>query len=136
MKKTNILYWTFTGLFALAMLFSGILNAMVTPESVAIIDHLGFPVYIIPFLGVAKILGAVAIIVPGFPRLKEWAYAGFFFDLLGATYSAIMTDGLQPPMATMPIFFGLLALSYVYYHKRQRGLHGTPTTRKTSPLVA
>jgi uncharacterized membrane protein len=93
MKKINILYWTFTGLFALAMLLSGIQNALVTPDSVAILNHLGYPEYIIPFLGVAKILGAIAIVVPGIPRLKEWAYAGLFFDLTGATYSAIMTDG-------------------------------------------
>ena len=136
MKKTNILYWIFTGLFALAMLFSGIQNMLVTPESVAILSHLGYPNYIIPFLGVAKILGAIAIIVPGFPRLKEWAYAGLFFDLLGATYSAIMTDGLQPPMAGMLIFFGLFALSYIYYHKRQRALLANPVIRQASSVVA
>lgn len=136
MKKTNILYWTFTGLFALAMLLSGIQNMLLTPESVAILSHLGYPNYIIPFLGVAKVLGATAIMVPGFPRLKEWAYAGLFFDLVGATYSAIMTDGLQPPMAGMLIFFGLFALSYIYYHKRQRTLLANPVTARASSVIA
>ena len=136
MKRTNVLYWTFTGLFALAMLFSGIQNMLVTPDSVAILSHLGYPNYIIPFLGIAKVLGSIAIIVPGFPRLKEWAYAGLFFDLVGATYSAIMTDGLQPPMAGMLIFFGLFTLSYVYYHKRQRALLANPVSPQASSVVA
>jgi len=128
MKKTNILYWTFTGLFAFVMLASGIQNAIVTQPSIELITKLGYPQYIIPFLGVAKILGSIAIVVPGFPRLKEWAYAGLFFDLVGATYSGIMVEGWQLPMLGMLIFFGLFALSYIYYHKRQRALaaHGTP----------
>lgn len=122
MKKTNILFWTFTGLFALAMLLSGIQNMLVTSDSVALFAHLGYPEYIVPFLGVAKILGAIAILVPGYPRLKEWAYAGLFFDLVGATYSSIMTDGFQPPMLGMLIFFGLFGLSYLYHRKRQPAL--------------
>lgn len=126
MKKTNILYWTFTGLFGAFMLFSGITNIMVTPEAIALFEKLGYPTYLIAFLGVAKFLGAIAILVPGYPRLKEWAYAGLFFDLLGATYSGIMVDGLQPEMAFMLLFFGLEALSYVYYHKRQRQLKANP----------
>lgn len=130
MKKTNILYWIFTGLFALAMFMSGVQNAMVTPESIDLFNHLGFPVYMSSFLGIAKIIGAVAILIPGFPRLKEWAYAGLFFDLTGATYSLIMTEGVQPQTAGMLIFFGLFALSYIYYHKRARASQqvGTQTT--------
>lgn len=118
MKKVNILYWIFTGLFAAAMIFSSISNVLVLPEAVTVFAGLGYPEYIIPFLGVAKILGCIVILVPGFPRLKEWAYAGLFFDLTGATYSIIATEGLQPPVTGMLIFFGLGALSYVYYHKR------------------
>jgi hypothetical protein len=123
MKKINILYWTFTGLLALLMFFSGVQNAMVTPESVELLTaKLGYPNYIIAFLGVAKILGAIAILVPGFPTLKEWAYAGLFFDLLGATYSSVMVEELQPAHAGMLVFFALWALSYIYYRKRQRAL--------------
>ncbi|MDQ2656474.1 MAG: DoxX family protein [Bacteroidota bacterium] len=123
MKKINILYWTFTGLFALTMFFSGVQNALVTPESVTLLTaQLGYPEYIIAFLGVAKILGAIAILVPGYPTLKEWAYAGLFFDLLGATYSSIMIFGAQPAQLGMLIFFGLLALSYIFYRKRKHAL--------------
>jgi len=123
MKKLNILYWTFTGLLAFVMLMSGVQNALVTPDSVKLLtSQLGYPQYIIAFLGVAKILGAIAILVPGYPTLKEWAYAGLFFDLLGATYSAIMSEGLQPAHAGMLIFFALWALSYIYYRKRQQAI--------------
>jgi DoxX-like family len=69
--------------------FSGItsiLNASGGPE---VSKHLGYPFYLIAFLGVAKLLGVVTTLIPGFPRPKEWAYAGFVFDLAGAMYSGI-----------------------------------------------
>lgn len=131
MKTTNILYWTFTGIFGAFMFFSSIPNIMVTPESVAVIGGLGYPTYIIPFLGVAKVLGAIAILVPGFPRLKEWAYAGFFFDLSGATYSAIANEGLQPAHAFMLVFFAFFGLSYFFYRKRQRQLEASPAHNRS-----
>jgi hypothetical protein len=119
MKKTNILYWTFTGLFAAFMLFSAIPDIIVVPEAIELVTNkLGYPQYIIPFLGVMKALGVIAILVPGFPRIKEWAYAGLFFDLLGATYSGICVDGFQPQMLIMVLPFAFEALSYIYYHKR------------------
>ncbi len=118
MKKTNILYWVFTGIFGAFMMFSAIPNILVVPDSVTFITALGYPKYIIPFLGVAKFLGVVAILVPGFPRLKEWAYAGLFFDLAGATYSVICTSGLEPSIVFMLPPFLVEALSYIYYHKR------------------
>ena len=120
MKKTNILYWTFTGLFSAFMLMSAVQNLMVTPEWVTLMTTLGYPTYLIPFLGAAKLLGVITLLVPGFPRVKEWAYAGFFFDLAGATYSVIVVEGLHAPQAFMIVFFAFLALSYGYFHKRQR----------------
>ncbi|MBP9222195.1 MAG: DoxX family protein, partial [Chitinophagales bacterium] len=88
MKRTKILYWVFTGLFGAFMLFSAIPDLLTVPDAVKMVhDDLGYPVYIIPFLGLAKILGVIAIIIPGFPRIKEWAYAGLAYDLIGATYS-------------------------------------------------
>jgi hypothetical protein len=130
MKKINIIYWTSTVLFGAFMLFSGIMNAIIEPDSIALITTtLGYPQYIIPFLGVAKILGALAILVPGFPRLKEWAYAGLFFDMAGATYSGIYVNGLQPEMAFMLVFFGMEAVSYIYFHKRQRVLQSNQVNR-------
>jgi hypothetical protein len=119
MKKTNILYWTFTGLFGAFMLFSAIPDIIIVPEAVEMVSNkLGYPQYIIPFLGVMKALGVITILIPGFPRIKEWAYAGLFFDLLGATYSSLCVEGFQPAMLFMVLPFGFEALSYIYYHKR------------------
>jgi hypothetical protein len=119
MKKLNILYWIFTGIFGAFMFFTAIPDIMVVPDAVDFVTNkLGYPQYIIPFLGVAKALGVIAILIPGFPRIKEWAYAGLFFDLVGATYSSICVGGLKPDMAFMLVPFTFLALSYIFYHKR------------------
>src|SRR5690606_24088363 len=121
MKKTNIIYWTVTGLFGAFMLFSAIPDIIVVPEAVDMVSsQLGYPKYIIPFLGVAKTLGVIAILVPGFPRIKEWAYAGLFFDLIGASYSAIATWGPRLDIVFMLPPIVALFLSYAYYHKRQK----------------
>jgi DoxX-like family len=120
MKTTKILYWTFTILFGAFMLFSAIPDIMSMPEAVAFITHLGYPEYLVPFLGIAKALGVIAILIPGFPLLKEWAYAGLFFDLVGATYSNICVDGMSPSMLFMILPFLFEALSYIYYHKFYR----------------
>jgi hypothetical protein len=120
MKKTKILYWIITGLFAAFMLFSAIPDIMVVPDAVTMVtDGLGYPKYIIPFLGVAKLLGAIAILIPGLNRLKEWAYAGLFFDLAGATYSTISKEGFQLPVLFMVLPFSFLFLSYYLWHKKE-----------------
>ena len=120
MKKTKIFYWIVTGLFSAFMLFSAIPDILSVPDAITVMNHLGYPNYIIPFLGVAKLLGIIAILIPGFPRIKEWAYAGLFFDLVGATYSAIATDGLLPQVSFMLLPIGFLFLSYILYHKKMQ----------------
>lgn len=117
MKTTKIIYWVVTGLFALFMIFSAIQNIMVNEGSIDLIHtKLGFPVYIIPFLGWAKLIGAIAILIPGFPRIKEWAYAGLFFDLAGAMFGGIMTEGILSGVF-MSIFLVFHLASYFLYHK-------------------
>lgn len=123
MKRTKILYWVFTGLLSAFMIFSAIPDIIVVKDAVDLVSgHLGYPKYIIPFLGVAKLLAAIVIIIPGFPRLKEWAYAGLVFDLGGATYSSIALGdpfwGPQGGWAFMFLPFLVLALSYIFYHKK------------------
>ncbi len=120
MKKTKILYWLFTALFAASMIFTAIPDIMVTAETKDFMHMLGYPEYFTPFIGWMKILGCIAILIPGFPRIKEWAYAGLFFDLFGATYSAISVMGFMPQMAGMLIWYALFVLSYVYFHKMQQ----------------
>ena len=118
MKKINTFYWIITGLFAAFMLFSAIPDIIVVPDAVTMITGLGYPKYIISFLGIAKLLGVIAILIPGFNRLKEWAYAGLFFDLIGATYSAIAKEGFQPQVTFMLLPIGFLFLSYYLWHKK------------------
>lgn len=120
MKKINILYWIFNGLFALLMLGSAIPNIISDPMSVEGFRQISLPAYLLPFLGVAKALGVAAILIPGYPRLKEWAYAGLSFDLLGATY-AIAAAGMPPAnWAFMCISLALCAAAYSLYHKRMK----------------
>ena len=118
MKKINITYWIITGIFSAFMLFSAVPDILVAPDHVAMITGLGYPKYFIPFIGVAKLLGVVAILTPGLKRLKEWAYAGLFFDLLGATYSAIAAYGFQLPVLFMVLPISFLFLSYFLWHKK------------------
>jgi hypothetical protein len=123
MKTTKVLYWTFTGLFAFMMGGSAIPDLLMAPEAVAgIHGEFGYPVYFVPFLGVAKLLGVVAILTPGFPRLKEWAYAGLTFDLIGATYSLISVGKPVSIWVFMALPIGLAAGSYLFYHKRREAL--------------
>ncbi len=118
MKKTNTLYWIFTILFAGLMLFSAIPDIMVAPDAVKFMSHLGYPNYFTAFIGIAKALGIIAILVPGYPRIKEWAYAGLLFDLIGAVYSQIATDGFMMPMLLMLAWIIPGVLSYIFYRKK------------------
>lgn len=135
MKKTKILYWVFTGLFAFIMLGSAIPDILVDPMAVEGFKQIGYPAYLIPFLGVAKLLGVVAILIPGFPRIKEWAYAGLIFDLLGATYSVISTGKSLSDWSPMLIFIALGAVSYIYYHKKLKAISSEKATQKLTPLA-
>jgi hypothetical protein len=119
MKKTNIFYWVFTGLFAFLMLGSAIPDIISHPAAIQGMHvELGYPLFFVPFIGVAKLLGVIAILVPGFPRLKEWAYAGLFFDLIGATYSIIAIG--KPDWLFMPLPLALATASYVFYQRRRK----------------
>lgn len=121
MKKIKIWYWILTGLLAAFILFSAIPDILVTPEAVAIVTtHLGYPKYIIAFLGVAKLLAAIAILVPGFPRLREWAYAGWVIDLTGAMYSSLAVGDPASGIIFFVIFYALTAASYILYHKKEK----------------
>jgi len=118
MRKINLFYWIFTGLLAALMAFGAIPDMLYAPEAVALFSHLGYPSYLLPFLGIAKLLGVIAIVVPRFPRLKEWAYAGFVFDLSGAMYSSISVGDPASNWAMFIIGFALIAGSYMLHHRR------------------
>jgi len=121
MKKQKLLYWIFTGLFAAMMLGSAIPDVISSPIAIkGMHEDLGYPLYFIPFIGIAKVLGVIAILVPGFPRLKEWAYAGLVFDLIGATFSIIAAGKSIGDWGFMIIPITLAALSYTFYHRKLR----------------
>lgn len=118
-KKIAIIYWISTGLFAAFMLMSAIPDVINHPMAVEIIhNHLGYPTYFLQFVGTAKILGAVAILIPGFPRVKEWAYAGLAFDLIAALYSHICVGDPFSQWAIIFLPATLLIVSYIFHHKK------------------
>jgi hypothetical protein len=117
MKKTKILYWIFTGLFAAAMLSTCIPSE---EGKKFITDTLGFPAFFVSYIAVAKVLGVLAILVPGFPTIKEWAYAGLFFDLISVTYAMYSINALPDFALFGSIFFALGIASYFFYRKKLR----------------
>jgi hypothetical protein len=88
-KRNKIIYWIATIWLSLGMLSTAIVQLLKTEEEVDLMTRLGYPVYFLTIIGVWKILGVVAILMPGFRLLKEWAYAGFFFAMSGAVFSHI-----------------------------------------------
>ncbi len=120
-KTTNILYWVFNGLFGGLMLFSAIPDIIMNADAVTFMhDKLFYPTYLLPFIGVAKALGVIAIFIPGFPRIKEWAYAGLMIDIIGATYSVICVSKSAAEWAVMPVFIIMGFTAYYFYHKKNK----------------
>ena len=111
----NTLYWLVTGAFCAFLGFSGLAHLLRLPFLVESMSALGYPVYVMSILGAAKLLGVIALLAPGRPLLKEWAYAGFVFNLLGATATHIFVG--DPPSETAPPIF-LLALAVASYALR------------------
>ena len=88
-KAGKIIYWIATLWLSLGMLTSGIFQLLKGKEEVDFITGLNYPAYLLTILGSWKVLGVAAILIPKFPLLKEWAYAGFFFTASGAAFSHI-----------------------------------------------
>jgi len=91
MKTRNVGYWIATAITAWVLLAGGVTYLVRAPFVIPAILELGYPLYLITILGVWKTLGGIAVLVPRFPRLKEWAYAGLVFDLTGASASYVAT---------------------------------------------
>ena len=118
MKKINIFFWICTGNLIPGLGIGSIYGIILHPGSTEQFVRLGYPVYLAPFLGVARILALIVIVIPKYPRLKEWAYAGLAFDIIGAIYSQIVTG-----QTLTSLFFPVIAIlfltgSYFFYHKR------------------
>lgn len=120
MNKRTLLFWLSTVLFCLMMLFSGVVNAMHLDAALEVMRNLGYPDYVLTILGVWKILGVLALLAPGFPLLKEWAYAGFAFDISGAFFSHLAVGaGLTEALGPL-LFLGMGAASYLLRPESRR----------------
>ncbi|GAA0562425.1 DoxX family protein [Chitinophaga japonensis] len=123
-KRNKIIYWIATCWLALGMLSTAIVQLMKTKEEVDSIARLGYPVYILTIIGVWKILGVIAIFIPKFPLVKEWAYAGFFFAMSGAIISHLAAG--DPVSQVFPPLL-LLVLTITSWYFR-------PANRKIAPI--
>lgn len=117
-KRNKIIYWVFTLWLALGMVSTGagqLLRMKTGQGAVDMTMHLGYPVYLLTILGVWKMLGVVAVLIPRFPLLKEWAYAGFFFAMSGAVFSHIASgDSVNAIFPSL----GLLILTVASWYFR------------------
>jgi hypothetical protein len=117
MTTTNPTYWTATTLLVLGLLSGGIAEVMQRPDNVEGMLRLGYPMYFGIIIGLWKIAGSVAILAPGFGRLKEWAYAGVFFNMTGAAAShAIVGE----PAWHVAVTLGFAALAVVSWATRPK----------------
>lgn len=123
MKPT--VYWITTIISAGLLFLGGILFITHGEHQVAEMDHLGYPIYFLTFLGIGRIFGAIAILIPRFPLIKEWAYAGFDFDLTGAAASHAYAGDSLVQIASPLIFLVLIILSWAL----------RPPSRSLRPII-
>ena len=97
MKTKVVAYWAATGVLAFCIGSGGAAELAQVPGNVQGLAALGYPAYFVMLIGLWKVLGAIAVLVPGFPRLKEWAYAGMFFNMTGAAVSTVAVTGTHEP---------------------------------------
>lgn len=112
MKKNKIIYWIATGLVATGMLLSAAMYLSQNEELMNSFTSLGLPLYFVGLLGVAKLVGAVALVAPVWRNLKEWTYAGFGFTFIGAIWVHVATG---TPWIAPFIFLIILATSYFFW---------------------
>ena len=98
-----IAYWIATALVVFELALGGVWDILRVPQVRGLIERLGYPLYFLVILGIWKVLGAVALIIPRFPRLKEWAYAGVIFDLTGAVASLLASGLIDAGTVAYPI---------------------------------
>ena len=115
-KRNKLIYWAITGFLAFGMLAQGFAQVFLTKGYVdMIVAHLGYPSYFLYIIGIWKILGVIAILLPGFRLVKEWAYAGFFFVMSGALFSHIASS--DPVTASLPALFVLSLIVISWYFR-------------------
>ena len=119
-KAKKITYWVSTLWLALGMTSTGIVQLIGRDEEVKMITGLGYPVYISTILGIWKLLGVVAVLVPRFPLIKEWAYAGFFFNMTGAILSHLISSSAPTDLFGPSLLLVLTAVSWYFRPESRR----------------
>lgn len=122
-RTQKIIYWVATLWLALGMVSTGIVQLMQTEMETKKMTQLGYPLYVLTLLGVWKILGVIAVLVPKFPLLKEWCYAGFFFAMSGAVFSHL-ANGDAAIELFGPVLLILLTIVSWYFRPAERRLGG------------
>ena len=121
-RRNKIIYWVATVWLALGMLSTGVVQLIRMDAEIESMTTLGYPVYFLSILGIWKLLGVIAILMPGFALLKEWAYAGFFFAMSGAIVSHLATN--NPITETLPpLLLIILTVVSWYFRPADRTLH-------------
>lgn len=120
-KRNKIIYWIFTLWVSLGMVSTAIVQLMKHQDEVQNFTKLGYPLYLMTIIGIWKILGVIAILIPKTPLLKEWAYAGFTFVMSGAVISHLIVG--DPFGTTFPALLLLILVLISWYFR--------PADRKT-----
>jgi len=120
-KRNKIIYWVATLWLSLGMLSGGIFQLLRAKGTVDGVTHLGYPVYLLTIIGIWKILGVITVLIPKFPLLKEWAYAGFFFLMTGALFSHIAMGDPMKELFGSSLLIVLTVVSW-YFRPADRKL--------------
>ena len=120
-KRNKIIYWVATLWLSLGMTATGIVQVIKMKEEVDMMHHLGYPIYFLTLLGIWKILGVIAVLIPKFTLLKEWAYAGFFFAMSGAVFSNL-ASGDEVITLFGPVLLLVLTIVSWYFRPLERKL--------------
>jgi hypothetical protein len=135
MTAKSIAYWVTTGLVGFAMFSGGISELLRQPETLDGMKQLGYPVYFVMLLGFWKLLGSLVLVAPGLPRLKEWAYAGIFFNMTGAAVSHLVCQSAAWHVA---VTLGLAAIVTASWALRppNRSVGRDPSTAERSSFAS
>lgn len=113
-KRDKIIYWIATCWLSLGMTSSGIVQIIKLKEETEVMQNLGYPLYFLSIIGIWKLLGVIAILIPKYPLLKEWAYAGFVFTMTGALFSHMAINDKATEYFGPSLLLVLTALSWYY----------------------
>jgi uncharacterized membrane protein YphA (DoxX/SURF4 family) len=133
MDKRKVGYWVATGLLVPPFLGGGVFDIMAPPDVIEALNHLGYPGYFARIIGVWKVLAVVALLVPRFPRLKEWAYAGLIFDTTGAAISHAVTGDPAFNVIT-PLVLAAIAMISWWLRPASRKL-ASPSEAASAPAL-